>query len=150
MNTTISLPRHRDFSLARHLAVGLLLACLVALGGCGGTKVYSTDKTIVYRDSIYNMGNVQRIGSRIDGQLADGTTVNMTNMDKKAVEGLLDDNDEVMVSMYVEMDDREMVYLRQRVSRCSDYNKMKKRHEGALKDMTKFMGDKKKTQLKLK
>ena len=150
MNTTISLPRHRDFSLARHLAVGLLLACLVALGGCGGTKVYSTDKTIVYRDSIYNMGNVQRIGSRIDGQLADGTTVNMTNMDKKAVEGLLDDNDEVMVSMYVEMDDREMVYLRQRVSRYSDYNKMKKRHEGALNDIMRFMGDKKKTQLKLK
>ena len=150
MNTTIALPRHRGHSLARHLAVSVLLACLLALGGCGGTKVYSTDKTIVYRDSIYNMGNVQRIGSRIDGQLADGTNVNMTNMDKKAVEGLLDDNDEILVSMYVEMDDREMVYLRQRVSRYSDYNKMKKRHEGALKDISKFMADKKKTQLKLK
>ena len=32
----------------------------------------------------------------------------------------------------------------------TDYNKMKNRHEGALKDITKFMGDKKKTQLKLK
>ena len=150
MNTTISLPRHRDASPGRKLAVGFLLACLVALGGCGGTKVYSTDKTIVYRDNIYNMGNVQRIGSRIDGQLADGTIVNMTNMDKKGVEGLLKDNGEVLVSMYVEMDDREMVYLRQRVSRYSDYSKMKKRHEGALKDISRFMADKKKTQLKLK
>lgn len=149
MITMTSLPRCNP-SLVRHLAVGLLLGCLLALGGCGSTKVYTADKTIVYRDNLYNMGNVQRIGSRVDGQLADGTTVNMKPMDKKGVESLLKENGEVMVSMVVEMDAQEMVYLRTRVDRYSDYNKMKKRFDGAMKDITKFMADKKKTQLKLK
>ena len=150
MKATISLARHRDYSRAGYLAVSLLLACMLALGGCGSTKVYTADKTVVYKNNIYNMGNVQRIGSRIDGQLADGTTVNMTNLDKKAVEGVLKDNGEVTVSMVVEMDAQEMVYLRTRVSKYSDYSKMKSRFDSALKDITKFMGDKKKTQLKLK
>ena len=150
MKATISLPRHRDYSLAGYLAVSLFLACMLALGGCGSTKVYTADKTIVYKSTIYNLGNVQRIGSRIDGQLADGTTVNMTNLDKKAVEGVLKDNGEVTVSMIVELDAQEMVYLRTRVSKYSDYNKMKNRFDSALNDITKFMGDKKKTQLKLK
>jgi len=150
MKARISLPRHRDHSLAVYLAVSLFLACMLALGGCGSTKVYTADKTIVYKNNIYNMGNVQRIGSRIDGQLADGTTVNMTNLDKKAVEGVLKDNGEVTVSMIVELDAQEMVYLRTRVSKYSDYNKMRNRFDSALNDITKFMGDKKKTQLKLK
>jgi hypothetical protein len=150
MKTTISLPRRRDYSLAGYLAVSFLLAGMLALGGCGSTKVYTADKTIVYRENIYNMGNVQRIGSRIDGQLADGTTVKMTNLDKKGVEDVLKDNGEVTVSMVVEMDAQEMVYLQTRVSKYSDYNKMKGRFDSALKDITNFMGDKKKTQLKLK
>jgi len=150
MNARIRFPSRRDFSLARYVGAGLLVACILALAGCGSTKVYTADKTVVYNGNLYNMGNVQRIGSRIDGRLADGTTVNMSNMDKKAVEGLLKDNGEVMVSMVVEMDDQEMLYQRSRVSRYSDYSKMKSRFEGAQKDIAKFMADKKKTQLKLK
>jgi hypothetical protein len=150
MNARIRFPSRRDFSLARYVGAGLLVACILALAGCGSTKVYTADKTVVYNGNLYNMGNVQRIGSRIDGRLADGTTVNMSNMDKKAVEGLLKDNGEVMVSMVVEMDDQEMLYQRSRVSRYSNYSKMKSRFEGAQKDIAKFMADKKKTQLKLK
>lgn len=149
MITTISLPRCNP-SLARHLAVGLLLGCLLALGGCGSTKVYTADKTVVYKGNLYNLANVQRIGSRVEANLADGSTVKMTNMDKKGVEALLKENGEVMVSMVVELDDQDMVYLRSRVSRHSDYNKMQKRFDRAQKDIAKFMADKKKTQLKLK
>ena len=71
-------------------------------------------------------------------------------MDKKAVEGALKENGELMVTMAVEMDDQEMVYMRTRVDRYSDYSKMKKRFDGAMKDISRFMADKKKTQLKLK
>ena len=150
MNANVCFTRGRDFPLARHVVAGLLIACILALAGCGSTKVYTADKTIVYNGNLYNMSNVQRIGSRVEARLADGTTVNMTNMDKKAVEGLLKDNGEVMVSMVVEMDDREMLYQRSRVSRYSNYSKMKSRFDGAQKDIAKFMADKKKTQLKLK
>jgi hypothetical protein len=150
MQRSITSRGHRDFSLFRHLAVALALACILALGGCGGTKVYTIDKTVVYNGNVYNMGNVQRVGSRIEGRTDDGTTIDMTNMDKKAVEGVLEENGELMVTMAVMMDETEMVYMRTRVDRYSDYNKMKKRFDGALNDISKFMANKKKTQLKLK
>ena len=150
MQSSITLRGHREFSLARYLIVALALVGIMALGGCGSTKVYTADKTIVYNGDLYNMGNVQRIGSRIEGQTSDGTTIDMKNMDKKAVEGALKENGELMVTMAVEMDDQEMVYMRTRVDRYSDYSKMKKRFDGAMKDISRFMADKKKTQLKLK
>lgn len=150
MNPRVRSSRRHELSVARHVAVSLLFACILVLGGCGGTKVYTADKTIVYNGNLYNLANVQRIGSRVEGRLADGTTVNMKSMDKKAVEGLLKENGETMVSTFVEMDDKEMLYQRSRVKRYSDYSKMVKRLEGAQKDIAKFMADKKKTQLKLK
>ena len=134
----------------RSLAALLLAVGLLSLGACGSTKVYTADKTIVYKGDIYNMGNVQRIGSRMDGQLPDGTTVNMKNLDKKGVEKLLKDNDEIVVSSIVDMDDEQMVYQRSRVANYSEYSRMASRFEGAMKDISKFMADKKKTQLKLK
>jgi len=127
------------------VAVGLLF-----VAGCGSTKVYTADKTIVYNGNLYNMNNVQRIGSRIDGSLPDGSTVNMKNLDKKGVQALFKQHSEIMVSTIVEMDDEEMIYQRIRVKKDSDYNKMVKRFDGALNDISKFMADKKKTQLKLK
>ena len=150
MNTRVHSPRRLEFSLVRYLAAGLLIASILALGGCGSTKVYTADKTIVYNGNLYNLANVQRIGSRVEGRLADGTTVNMKGMDKKAVEALLKENGETMVSTFVEMDDQEMLYQRSRVKRYSDYSKMVKRLDGAQRDIAKFMADKKKTQLKLK
>ena len=73
MQSSITLRGHREFSLARYLIVALALVGIMALGGCGSTKVYTADKTIVYNGDLYNMGNVQRIGSRIEGQTSDGT-----------------------------------------------------------------------------
>lgn len=131
--------------IALSLAIGLL-----SLGACGSTKIYTADKTIVYKGDIYNMGNVQRISSRIDGQLPDGSTVNMKNLDRKGVEALLKDNKEIVVSAIVDMDEERVVYQRSRVTKYSEYSKMFNRFEGAMSDISKFMADKKKTQLKLK
>jgi len=144
--------RERFFS---RLTVSSLLVTLAAIGmlflaGCGSTKVYTADKTIIYNGSLYNLNNVQRIGSRIDGNLPDGSTVSMKNLDKKSVQALFKQHSEIMVSTIVEMDDEEMIYQRIRVKNVSDYNKMVKRLDGALNDISKFMADKKKTQLKLK
>lgn len=55
-----------------------------------------------------------------------------------------------MVSAIVEMDGQEMIYQRVRVEKYSEYNKLAGRFEDAMKDINDFMGDKKKTQLKLK
>jgi len=128
----------------------LLAVALIALAGCGSTKVYTADKTIVYQGSIYNMANVQQVSGRIEGRLPDGSTVNMRTMDKKAVEALLKENGEVTVSTVVGMDDQDMLYQRAAVRKYSDYSKMASRFDGAMQDIGKFMADKKKTQLKLK
>ena len=146
-------PRNtRTFGRAlRRLSVFLLLAALAALlAGCGSTKVYTADKTIVYGDSLYNMGNVQQISSRIDGRLPDGSVVKLSGLDKKAVESLLKEHGQITAATYVTMDGKDMPYQQGPVKRYSDYDRMAKRLQGAMKDINKFMGDKKKTQLKLK
>jgi hypothetical protein len=130
--------------------VCLLAVAMIALAGCGSTKVYTADKTITYNGSIYNMGNVQQVSGRVEGQLPDGSTVNMKTLDKKGVEALLKENGEVVVSTTVGMDDKDMVYQRARVKKYSEYDKMVDRFDDAMSDISKFMADKKKTQLKLK
>ena len=130
------------------LLITLLLAA--SLVGCGSTKVYTADKTIVYRGTLYNLSNVQKIGSRIEATQQDGTQVNMRTLDKNRQEQLFKDNNGVMVSMVVELDREDMVYSNARMTKYSDYKKAASRFEDALEDINKFMGDKKKTQLKLK
>lgn len=135
---------------ARLLATALVSTVLLSLAGCGSTKVYTADKTIVYNGALYNMGTVQRVSSRIEGQLPDGGSVDMRTLDKKGVEALLKQGAPVMVSAIVEMDSQEMLYQRVRVEKYSEYNKLAGRFEDAMEDINDFMGDKKKTQLKLK
>ena len=131
-------------------ATVLLVFAMAIMVGCGGTKVYTVDKTITYRDAMYNMSTVQKISGREEAKLEDGTVVQLRNKDKKEVEKLFKENDEVLVSMIVDMDEQEMVYLRMNVEKYSDYKRLKSRFDKALKDITKFMGDKKDTQLNLK
>jgi hypothetical protein len=136
--------------LSNRTSVVLLAFCMALIAGCGGTKVYTVDKTITYRDAMYNMSNVQKISGREEAKLADGTVVNLRNKDKKEVEKFFKENDEVLVSMIVDMDQQEMVYLRMNVEKYSDYKRLKSRFDKALKDISKFMADKKDTQLNLK
>lgn len=150
MTQTRNSPLRPAFARTQFLCALLLTLGMIALAGCGSTKVYTADKTIVYNGSIYNMANVQQIAGRIEGQLPDGSTVNMKTLGKKGVEALLKENQEVVVSTVVGMDERDMVYQRARVKKYSEYSKMVSRFDDAMSDISKFMADKKKTQLKLK
>ncbi len=127
----------------------LLLAGIVALPGCGSTKVYTNDKTLVYRGDLYNLSNVQKLGSRLEGTLPNGDKVNLKQMDKKAINKLLDEHSSLMVAAYVEMDDKDMVYRNSRVESYSDFSKIAKSIDGAMDKIQKFMANKKSTQLKL-
>ena len=150
MTQTRNSPLRPAFARTQFLCALLLTLGMIALAGCGSTKVYTADKTIVYNGSIYNMANVQQIAGRIEGQLPDGSTVNMKTLGKKGVEALLKENQEVVVSTVVGMDERDMVYQRARVKKYSEYSKMVSRFDDAMSDISKFMADKKKTQLTLK
>jgi regulatory protein YycH of two-component signal transduction system YycFG len=134
----------------KRIVVLLLLAGIVALPGCGSTKVYTNDKTLVYRGELYNLSNVQRLGSRVEGKLPNGDKVNMKQMDKKEINRLLDEHESFVVTSYVEMDDKEMVFQNSRVDSYSDVSKMTKNIDSAMSKIQKFMANKKSTQLKLK
>jgi len=137
-------------SLIKRLGVFLLLVSMLSLSGCGSTKVYNVSKTMVYNGSTYNLGNVQRIGSRVEGTLPSGDKVQLQQMDKKGFNALLDENKNIQVTAYVELDEKEFVYRNKRVSRYSDYTKILKSQTSAMNDINKFMANKKSTQLKLK
>jgi hypothetical protein len=123
---------------------------MLSLSGCGSTKVYNISKTMVYNGSTYNLSNVQRIGSRVEGTLPSGDKVQLQQMDKKGFNALLDENKNIQVTAYVELDEKEFVYRNKRVSSYSDYTKILKSQTSAMNNINKFMANKKSTQLKLK
>ena len=134
----------------RALTLFIFVLSAFLLSGCGGTKVYKNDKTIVYRDSVYNLSNVKKTSSTITGKLANDETVNLKGADRKQIETYLDNSGPVYVRMAFDFDDMEMLYRAQSVDRWSDYSRMKKSFDKASKDITSLMGNKKKMQLKLK
>ena len=134
----------------KRIAILLLLAGIVALPGCfSSSKVYTNDKTLVYKGDLYNLANVQKLGSRVEGTLPNGDKVNMKQMDKKEINRLLDEHESFQVTSFVEMDDREMVYESRRVDSYSDVSKITKNIESAMSKIQKFMANKKSRQLKL-
>lgn len=132
------------------LLVVLLAFCTLTIAGCGSTKVYTANKSMIYRDSLYNMSGVKHVSSRVEGTLADGEVRDMKGMDKKAVEALLKENSPMMVAMIVQMDESEMVYRRNSISKYSEYSSMSKSLDKAMSNIGKFMANSKSTQLKLK
>jgi hypothetical protein len=74
----------------------------------------------------------------------------MRGMSKKDVEALLKQSSPIQVVTAIDMDDRQLVYERRNVTKYSQYSSMVKKFESAAKKVSKFMADKKATQLKLK
>lgn len=136
-------------TIAKYTGTVLLALSMALLIACGGTKVYNVDKTITYRDSLYNMSTVRQVSGREEAKPQNGDMVQIRNKDKKELEKFFKENPDTMVTMIVDLDDQEMIYLRMQVKNYSEYSRLKKRFDNALKDITKFMGDKKATQLKL-
>ncbi len=125
-----------------------LIAVIASLTACGGTKVYTAQKTIVYKDNIYSLANVGKVSSRMFGRIND-EDVNMKGMDKKQVNALLDEHEMIIVSTVFDLDEKELVYQRVKVDSWREFDTMVRNMENAQKKITKFMADGKKTQLKL-
>lgn len=134
-----------------HTAGVLLMAFfMLIMAGCiSSSRSYTADKNIVYNGSIYNMGNVKTVTAKVNGQLPNGDVRDMKGMNKKAVQALLEESSPIMVTTAFDLDGEEMVFERRSISKYSDYSKMMSRFESAGKKVTKFMANKKSTQLKL-
>ena len=139
------------FSSPHVFVLLLLCAAVLALGGCfRSTKVYTSDKTVVYNGTVYNVSNVKVFTPRTDGVISPTQTIPLGNMDKKQFKALLKEHNPIMVRQVIALDDQELVYRAGNVDSWSDFDKMRKKFNSANKKLTSFLGDKKATQLKLK
>ena len=134
----------------RALVLIASIVTILLLTSCGSTKVYNNDKTIVYRDSIYNVSKVRQINTTTTGKLSDDSSIDLKGADKKKIQSLIKENDSVYVRMAFQLDDQELLYRAKSVDSWSDYSRMQKDFEKAGKQITSLLGDKKKMQLKLK
>jgi hypothetical protein len=135
--------------ITRFGAVVVVLAVLL-LVGCGSTKVYTADKTVVYQESVYNVSNVKVFTRRSSGQLADQSMVNLANVDEAGFMELLVRSPSIRVRQGFMLDEIEMLYQQGTVSSWKEFKKLNKRFNSASKDLNKFLADSKKTQLRLK
>ena len=136
-------------NLPRVSRIVLLLMMVFVVSACGGTKVYDSSKTIVYKGSIYQVTDVKQIASKIEAVKADKSTVNMKNMNKQQATDLINANEPLMVRMSFQMDEQELVYVATTVNSYREYDKLLGRFENAGKDIAKLMAEKKTDQLKL-
>ena len=150
MNDIHSLKSQLALMNAKRLAFFLLAVCILSLAGCGSTKVYTTQKSVTYKGDLYNVSNIQKIGTRVEGLTPDGSVINMKGMDKKAAQAKLDEHSPLVVSTVFEMDSQELIYQRKSITKASEFSTMVKNFEGAGNKISKFMANKKSTQLKLK
>lgn len=128
----------------------LLSVCILVVAGCGSTtKVYNSQKTVVYHGSIYNVSNVMVYSSRTEGVVSDDETLDLKGMDKKAIERILDEHPKIFVRQIITMDKQEIVYQARYVDSWSDFRKMSKRFAGANRDLQEFIGDPDEAQLEL-
>jgi len=137
----------------RHLKIlvsGLLAATIFLVSGCGGTKLYNTNKTVVYRDSIYNITNVQQIVSVVEGKASDASIIDLKGVDRKQLESHLKQHGPIFVSMKFQLDDQELVYRAQNVESWKQFKKMNKSFRGAGEDIADLLAHKKKTQVELR
>jgi len=130
------------------LAISILTVFLLA--GCGGTKVYNNDKTVVYNGAVYNISKAKQISSKATAKLSDSKTVSLKGADRKQIEAYLEEYGSIFVRMAFELDDQEMLYRASSVDSWKQYQNMQKSFESAGSQITKLLGDKKKMQLKLK
>ena len=148
MNTPISHSQRRWFH-----RLPLMLASIMAIfliTGCGGTKVYNVNKTIVYRDAMYNVSDVKQITAKSTGKISDEKTVNLRGADRKQVEAYIKETGSMFVRMSYDLDGQEMLYRASSVTKWSEYQKMQKDFEGAGKKIASLLAAKKTTQLKLR
>jgi hypothetical protein len=128
----------------------LLAGCLVILAGCGSTKVYNSNKTIAFRDNIYNVTDVEVYSSKVEAIISDDESIDLRGADKKRIKALLDTHGSLFVRQSLSLDDLVIVYQARTIDSWSDYRKMEKQFKNANEDLRDFLASPKKPQLELK
>ena len=112
-------------------AFGFALLVAVTLTACGGTKVYDSTKTIVYAGAIYNVTDTRTFSSKVEADLPDGSTIDITGADRDRIDAMLDEHDEFGVAMSFMFDDQEMLYRSDLIDSYRDYSRLQSDMERA-------------------
>jgi hypothetical protein len=128
----------------------VLLGCLVFLAGCGSTKVYNSNKTIAFRDNIYNVTDVEVYSSKVEAVLPNEEAIDLRGADKKRIRALLETHGKLFVRQTLSLDELVIVYQARTIDSWSDYRKMEKQFKNANEDLKDFLASPKKPQLTLK
>ena len=135
---------------SRTVAVMLVLGISSGLAtGCGSTKVYSPDKTIEFRGSIYNVSDTRQLSTRMEATTTSGEVIDLRGYDSKQVEAMLQERGPLQVRSMIALDDTDLVFEQKVIEKKRDFEKMQKTLAEAYKDLTSFMADARETQLKL-
>lgn len=127
--------------------IGLL--GMFVLTGCGSTKVYNPDKTVEYQGSIYNVSEVKQLSTRMEGVPAAGDAIDLRGYDRKRFDALIKDAGPLTVRTIIALDDKDVIYEQKKIEKGRDFERMQESLQDAYKNLTRFMADGKKTQLKL-
>jgi hypothetical protein len=130
------------------LAIFFVLGtCLLA--GCGSTKIYAPEKTVEYQGSIYNVSEVKQLSTRMEAVPSSGDAIDLKGYDSKRFDALVKEQGPIVVRTIISLDDAAMVYEQKQIEKGRDFSKMQESLQDAYKDLSRFMADGKKTQLKL-
>jgi hypothetical protein len=127
--------------------IGLL--GMFVLTVCGSTKVYNPDKTVEYQGSIYNVSEVKQLSTRMEGVPAAGDAIDLRGYDRKRFDALIKDAGPLTVRTIIALDDKDVIYEQKKIEKGRDFERMQDSLQDAYKNLTRFMADGKKTQLKL-
>lgn len=134
----------------RTLASALIIMAVLLFTGCGGTKVYNNDKTVIYNGAVYNISKAKQINPKATAKLSDSKTVSLKGADRKQIEAYFEEYGSIFVRMVFELDEKEMLYRASSVDSWKQYQNMQESFDNAGNQITELLGDKKKMQLKLK
>lgn len=139
---------------ARLMTTTTAAACLVLASGllatgCGSTKVYTADKTVQYRGTIYNVSEAKRLSSRLETVPAMGNPIDLTGYDGKKFDALVKAQGPVAVRSLIVLDEGELVYEQKTLEKGRDFERMQDNLADAFKKLSRFMADAKATQLTL-
>lgn len=131
------------------VAIGVLVAIIV-LTACGSTKVLTAEKTMIYNGSLYNLAGVSKMAASLEGKTADGETLDLSKVGKSQFNALFDKHGALDVTAAMNIGEESLPVETAKVSKYSDFEKIKKNLNKKMEKIAKFMADGKKTQLELK
>ncbi|RLE25569.1 MAG: hypothetical protein DRJ65_07435 [Acidobacteria bacterium] len=134
----------------RKYSIIVVAIAVLVLAACGSTKVYTAEKTMTYKGSLYTLTGASKISSHVNGETSEGELLDLRSVNKAQFKALVEKHGVLEVTTSINIADEAVVAQTATVEKYSDLEKMTKNLNSKMGKIAKFMKDKKDTQLNLK